>query len=238
MSSAVAQTGQTAFQNGHADRQAWESWFGGLSGTYRAGAEFWASHRNDPDPPDCSSTNDVAFRSGCQDATKQLSNSDYRRKQNAEYKAGWNSPVDTSATATAQPGPSKPEEPEAVPPPSHAAEAQSSTSATPPSPSPAAAERVTLRCVSADYAAGGGPTPGSVIVDLTRKRMIKMDLFYDGEDVPLSVTSDTITWSIPNPITEGTRVYFILNRDTLDISTKLDIFWGARWQCQFQKGRI
>jgi hypothetical protein len=42
----------TALRDGHADRQAWETWFGGLSGTYRDGATFWASHRSEPNPPD------------------------------------------------------------------------------------------------------------------------------------------------------------------------------------------
>lgn len=94
-----------AFRDGHTDRQAWETWFGGLSGTYRDGAEFWASHRSDPNPPDCSSTNDVAFRSGCEEAQKRLDESDRHRRAEPDYKAGWNSPldVDTSTNIAAPP---------------------------------------------------------------------------------------------------------------------------------------
>jgi len=49
VSSAIAQ--EAAFHEGHADRQAFETWFNGLSDTYRAGAEFWAGHRSDPTLP-------------------------------------------------------------------------------------------------------------------------------------------------------------------------------------------
>ena len=62
-----------AFRDGHPDRQAFETWFNGLSGPYHDGAEFWVSQRSDPNPPDCSSANDVAFRSGCEEAKKRTS---------------------------------------------------------------------------------------------------------------------------------------------------------------------
>jgi hypothetical protein len=84
----------TAFGDGHADRKAFESWFDQLSGVYRAGAEFWAGHRSDPSPPDCVSTTDVAFRSGCEDARTKLDPADRRRRAEPDYKAGWNAPLD------------------------------------------------------------------------------------------------------------------------------------------------
>lgn len=95
----------SAFRDGHADREAWETWFRGLSGTIRVGAEFWASHRSDPRPPDCASTPDIAFRSACEEAKKRLALSDRRRHSDADYKAGWNSPliVDSGADAPAVP---------------------------------------------------------------------------------------------------------------------------------------
>ena|SRR5665213_963132 len=92
----------SAFRAGHADRQAWETWFDNLSGSVRAGAEFWASHRSDPNPPACTSTSDVAFRSGCEEAQKRLAPSDRRRRAEADYKAGWNSSMDASPAATAE----------------------------------------------------------------------------------------------------------------------------------------
>ncbi len=45
----------TEFQQGLADREAWESWFNGLSGEYRSGAYFWSGQRSLPDPTSCDS---------------------------------------------------------------------------------------------------------------------------------------------------------------------------------------
>jgi hypothetical protein len=103
-----------AFRDGHADRQAFEIWFNDQSGPYRAGAEFWASHRSDPNPPDCSSTNDVAFRSGCEDAQKKLDESDRRRRADPDYKAGWNSPLDVDTSTNTAPSPAAPTQASAV----------------------------------------------------------------------------------------------------------------------------
>jgi hypothetical protein len=89
---------EAAIRDGHADRQAWETWFGALSGAYRAGAEFWADHRSDPRPPDCASTSDIAFRSGCEEGKKRLDEGDHRRRTEPDYKAGWNSPLDAVPT--------------------------------------------------------------------------------------------------------------------------------------------
>lgn len=45
--------GSPAFDEGAGDRRAWEEWFGGLSGSYRDGAEYWASQRSLPKPGSC-----------------------------------------------------------------------------------------------------------------------------------------------------------------------------------------
>jgi hypothetical protein len=37
-----------AFEQGRADRQAVETWFAGLNGDFRAGADYWAAHRSKP----------------------------------------------------------------------------------------------------------------------------------------------------------------------------------------------
>jgi hypothetical protein len=86
----------TPFAQGAADRQAWENWFNGLSDDYRAGADHWATVRNDRHPSSCFSgpgqTSD-AYRWGCLNA-RQFFNSrrvDTRRKTEAEYFRGWNS---------------------------------------------------------------------------------------------------------------------------------------------------
>jgi CHAT domain-containing protein len=91
----------SAFRDGRADRQAWETWFEGLSSAYRDGAEFWASRRSDPSPPECTSTSDIAFRSGCEEAKKRLAESDRRRRAEPNYRAGWNSSPDLGTVATA-----------------------------------------------------------------------------------------------------------------------------------------
>jgi hypothetical protein len=39
-----------AFQQGQADRQALEAWFNAQIGEFRAGAEYWAAHRSEPNP--------------------------------------------------------------------------------------------------------------------------------------------------------------------------------------------
>jgi hypothetical protein len=89
-----------AFRDGHADRQAWEAWFAGLSGIYRAGAEFWAGHRSDPKAPACASTTDIVFRTACEDARKRLTQSDQRRKSDPNYFAGWNAPLETPSSVS------------------------------------------------------------------------------------------------------------------------------------------
>jgi hypothetical protein len=82
-----------AFQQGLADRNNWEQWFGSLSGPYLDGASFWAGHRSDPRAPSCNGTGStgVAFTSGCLTAQQRLAAADVRRKSDPDYRRGWNS---------------------------------------------------------------------------------------------------------------------------------------------------
>jgi len=83
-----------AFTQGLADRQACETWFAGLSGQYKAGAEFWAGQRSLPNPAGCYAAGgrDLgAWSEGCVAAQRLLGPSDARRKSEPEYRLGWNS---------------------------------------------------------------------------------------------------------------------------------------------------
>jgi len=86
----------SAFEQGTADRQAWEDWFSGLTGDYRAGANHWAAIRNVPYQGSCSSgrgKTSTAYRSGCLTAKEFLDSRqvDVRRITEDAYKRGWNS---------------------------------------------------------------------------------------------------------------------------------------------------
>jgi hypothetical protein len=99
----------TEFQQGLADREAWESWFNGLSGEYRSGAYFWSGQRSLPDPTSCDSLGGEASK-GCYAAKARLDISDMRRKLAPAYRQGWNSyvaPAPQPAAASA-PQPQQP----------------------------------------------------------------------------------------------------------------------------------
>jgi len=83
------------FDQGLADRRAWEQWFSSLVGDQKAGAEYWSGQRSLPKPGSCyraasSGQDENAFASGCLAAKQRLAHSDQMRK-NPDYKAGWNS---------------------------------------------------------------------------------------------------------------------------------------------------
>jgi hypothetical protein len=83
------------FQSGVTARQEWESWFSGLSGDYRAGAEYWASQRSKLKPGSCRAADGTSrgpFTEGCEAAQQMLATSDFRRKSDPDYRRGWNSP--------------------------------------------------------------------------------------------------------------------------------------------------
>jgi hypothetical protein len=78
-----------AFHDGMSDRIAWEQWFNGLSGGERDGALYWASQRSLAHPGNCATGGAQAV--GCLEAKDRLTPSDVRRKNEPNYRAGWNS---------------------------------------------------------------------------------------------------------------------------------------------------
>jgi formylglycine-generating enzyme required for sulfatase activity len=82
------------YEDGLADRRAWERWFSGLSGAFKDGAEFWAAQRSTPRPGSCYESAGESrgdWTAGCLAAKRMLTPSDIRRKAEPEYRAGWNS---------------------------------------------------------------------------------------------------------------------------------------------------
>jgi len=86
----AATTTSASFRDGAADRLAWETWFNGLSGEERDGAYYWAAQRSLKTPGGCDRLGG-AGQVGCAEAKTRLSLSDARRKNDPDYKAGWNS---------------------------------------------------------------------------------------------------------------------------------------------------
>lgn len=83
-----------AFEQGAVDRRSWETWFGGLSGPYREGAEYWSGQRSLPRPGSCygpGEQNLGDWTAGCLAAKRFLSPTDVRRKAEPDYREGWNS---------------------------------------------------------------------------------------------------------------------------------------------------
>jgi hypothetical protein len=83
-----------SYEEGAADRRSWEAWFGGLTGAYQAGAEYWAEQRSTPAPGSCygpAGQNLGDWTTGCLVAKRILTPSDVRRKSEHDYYAGWNS---------------------------------------------------------------------------------------------------------------------------------------------------
>jgi hypothetical protein len=66
------------------------SFLGGtLPGNYRMGAEYWASQRSLAHPGSCEQDS-PDFTAGCKGTKPRLTPTDYLRKTDPEYKAGWN----------------------------------------------------------------------------------------------------------------------------------------------------
>jgi len=89
-----------AFRQGQADRQSWETWFAGVTGDYRAGADYWAAHRSLPSPGSCSAappSTGADWTAGCFAAQQKLATVDVRRKTEPDYRLGWNSPPPVGA---------------------------------------------------------------------------------------------------------------------------------------------
>ena len=85
-----------AFQQGQLARQAWETWFGSLTGERRAGADYWAGQRSLPHPGSCSAappSTGADWTAGCYAAQGKLADADVRRKTEPAYRLGWNDPA-------------------------------------------------------------------------------------------------------------------------------------------------
>jgi hypothetical protein len=80
------------FEAGLADRSDWERWVAGLSGEFRRGAEWWASHRSLSHPGSCDgpAATSLDFGSGCETGKARLTPTDLKRKSIPEYRRGWN----------------------------------------------------------------------------------------------------------------------------------------------------
>jgi hypothetical protein len=94
-----------SFTDGQRDRRIWEAWFTGLAdGTYKQGAEHWATVRSTKEaaigchPPIEFFTleaytpgSGTTWMAGCSEAKRRLTPTDARRTSDPNYKAGWNS---------------------------------------------------------------------------------------------------------------------------------------------------
>ena len=78
-----------SFQQGRADRSAWEQWFAALTGDTRLGAEYWTAQRSKQQPGNCVGT--MEFQQACLTAKQRLALPDTRRKVDPQYWWGWNS---------------------------------------------------------------------------------------------------------------------------------------------------
>jgi hypothetical protein len=82
-----------AFADGRRDRLALEEWVNTLTGEAYAGAQYWASVRNDPGSRSCDAPGQPPFSlwvAGCLAARAKLTPLDARRNSEPDYKAGWN----------------------------------------------------------------------------------------------------------------------------------------------------
>jgi hypothetical protein len=100
---------EAAFHAGLTERGAWETWDAALTGDYRAGADYWASHRSISNPGTCANPIGViptpAWTAGCMASKTRLDPTDLKRKNDPNYRRGWNSysPAVATVTPTAAP---------------------------------------------------------------------------------------------------------------------------------------
>lgn len=78
-----------SFQEGRANRTAWERWFATLAGDAKLGAEYWTGERSKRKPGNCVGTPD--FQQACLTARRWLAGPDMKRKTDPQYWWGWNS---------------------------------------------------------------------------------------------------------------------------------------------------
>ena len=79
------------FLQGKADRRLWEEWFASLGPDARAGAQFWASQRSLAHPVSCQAgALNAEWLTACMSAQQRLAPTDVRRRQEPNYRLGWN----------------------------------------------------------------------------------------------------------------------------------------------------
>jgi hypothetical protein len=81
--------GPVGYDAGFQDRSRWETWFSQLTGQYQRGAEYWANQRSLPNPGGCQTT-DPDFSLGCVTAQGRLNSTEWRFKNDPDYRLGWN----------------------------------------------------------------------------------------------------------------------------------------------------
>jgi hypothetical protein len=78
------------FEQGRADRMAWENWAYQQSGDIRDGASWWWGQRSLSQPGDCNSLNNAQQVTGCVSARARLDPTDRRlRSHDGYYELGW-----------------------------------------------------------------------------------------------------------------------------------------------------
>lgn len=88
------EAGMHPLSDGLADRQRWEGWFTGLTGSEKDGATWYSANRSLSGTHDCSAqpkSADAPWLAGCLNAQERLTPIDLKRKSEPQYKRGWNS---------------------------------------------------------------------------------------------------------------------------------------------------
>lgn len=91
-----ADTSDPSYRDGARARDVWENWYGTLSGSFRGGAEYYATWRSKPAqlmPCALAAGDDTSFRDGCLRAQAFFRPVDARRMTDAQYWNGWNKRV-------------------------------------------------------------------------------------------------------------------------------------------------
>lgn len=91
-----ADTSDPSYRDGARARDVWENWYGTLSGSFRGGADYYATWRSKPAqlmPCALAAGDDTSFRDGCLRAQAFFRPVDARRMTDAQYWNGWNKRV-------------------------------------------------------------------------------------------------------------------------------------------------
>lgn len=88
----AADPNSASYQQGLAARDAWETWFNGLIGSMRNGADYWTAQRSLKVPVPCSANASKGddWLAGCTEAKRRLTPIDIGRKTDPQYWNGWN----------------------------------------------------------------------------------------------------------------------------------------------------